>query len=154
VVPAAACTVTLALAPGGDVHVRPPAPVTVSGPAKVGQLKAIVDGLPVFPPGRCSCPYDDGAALTLTFGTWQAGPALAVATVRLEGCGGVAFTVNGRPQPGLGAAGGGQRVAAQALKAAGLNWKPSSYLSRIYGLSLAAPLSISYDKEIRTKRSG
>ena len=128
VVPAAAGAVTLSLRPDGNVRVKPPRPVTVTDPARVRQLEALTDGLPVYPPGESSCPFDGGAALTLTFGTRQPRAALAVAVIGLEGCEGVDFTVGARQQPGLGSPDGGRSQAARALKAAGLNWRLAAYL--------------------------
>jgi hypothetical protein len=121
-IPAGASAVTLALHPDVNVHVKPPNPVTVTGPAKVGKLAALINGLPAFPAGAYSCPFDGGAALVLTFSAGQGGPELAVATVSLEGCEGVGLVTGGKHQPGLGAVDGGRQVAARALKVAGLNW--------------------------------
>jgi hypothetical protein len=59
------------------------------------------------------------------------GPALAVATVNLEACEGVDFTVGGKQQSGLGSVDGGQQVAAQAVQAARLNWKLARYVANL-----------------------
>jgi hypothetical protein len=121
-IPAGASAVTLALHPDVNVHVKLPSPVTVTDPAKVRRLAALINGLPAFPAGAYSCPFDGGAALVLTFSAGRGGAELAVATVSLEGCEGVGLVAGGKPQPGLGAVDGGRQVAARALKAAGLNW--------------------------------
>ena len=71
-VPAAAKAVTismdLGLNQGGK---KPPKPVTITDPAKVRALTALINGLALFPPGAFSCPADFGDDLVLTF---RAGP--------------------------------------------------------------------------------
>jgi hypothetical protein len=121
-IPAGARAVTVALYPDVNSHVKLPKPVTVTGPARVRGLVALVNGLPRFPAGRYSCPFDGGARLVLTFRAGPGSPASAVATVALEGCEGVALTLRGRDEPGLGSPDGGRPEATQALKIAGLNW--------------------------------
>jgi hypothetical protein len=121
-IPAGATAVTVALDPDANSHVRLPKPVTVTGPAKVRGLVALVNGLPRFPAGTYNCPFDGGARLVLTFRPGPGSPASAVATVALEGCEGVDLTIRGRDQPGLGSPDGGRPEATQALKIAGLNW--------------------------------
>jgi hypothetical protein len=80
------------------------AQVTVTDPAQVRRIVALVDGLPLAPPGGdFSCPADSGATLVLTFRTQPGGPALAVAEPGLEGCEVVSFTIGGEPQLFLGA---------------------------------------------------
>ena len=104
-------------------HTRPPAPVTITDPAKVRALVALIDGLPLFPPATYSCPAAFGDALVLTFRATAGGPALAVATIETSGCEGIDFTIGVKEQPGLGGPGVGVPVAVQAVKIAGLNWK-------------------------------
>ena len=125
VVPSATRAVTLSVLPNPNLHAKLPGPVTITKPDRVRALAALIDGLPEFPPGFYSCPAGFGDALVLTFRARPAGPALAVATVELSGCEGVDFTIGVKQQPGLGGPGEGQRVAAQALKIAGLNWQLS-----------------------------
>lgn len=121
-VPAAAKAVTVALNPGLNQGGRkPPAPVTITDPAKVRALTALIDGLAPFPPGVFSCPADFGDSLVLTFRAGPGGPAFAVATADLGGCNGVNFTIGGKAQPAL--AGPGTDVGPQILKTAGLSWK-------------------------------
>jgi hypothetical protein len=129
-IPAGATAATITLDPDANVHVAPPKPVTVTDPAKVRKLIALVNGLPPFPAGTYNCPSDGGARLVLTFRAGQGDPAVAVAAVALEGCQGVGLTVGGRQQPDLGAVDGGRQVAAQALKLAGLNWSLPRYLTQ------------------------
>jgi hypothetical protein len=118
-VPAAAKAVTismdLGLNQGGK---KPPKPVTVTDPAEVGELRALINSLPLAPPGMFSCPAGFGDNLVLTFRARPGGPALAVATDLLSGCRGVGLTIGGKSQPGLSGASG-----TQILKIAGLPWK-------------------------------
>jgi lipoprotein-anchoring transpeptidase ErfK/SrfK len=122
-IPARATTVTLTLKPDVNAHVKPPHPDTVTNPVKIRQLTALINGLPAFPAGIYSCPFDGGGQLVLTFRAAAAGTALAVATINLEGCEGVNLTVAGRQQSAVGKLDGGRPTATQALKIAGLNWK-------------------------------
>ena len=66
-IPAAAQTLTLSLNYGGNADGRkPPAPVTVTSPAKVSEVARLVAGQPPQqPPGPISCPASDGKSLTL-----------------------------------------------------------------------------------------
>jgi hypothetical protein len=123
VVPAAARAVTLSVLPNINVHKPPPGPVTITDPAKVRALAALLDGLPPFPPGRYNCPAAFGDALVLTFRATAGGPALAVATAELSGCQGIDFTIGVKEQPALGGPDDGVPFATQVLKIAGLTWK-------------------------------
>lgn len=117
-VPARATAVTIAMDIGMNQGSRkPPAPVTITDPAKVSKLAALINGLPRTTGEIYSCPADFGDSLTLTFRAGPQGPSLAVATVDLSGCEGVALTVGGQPQPAL--QGG---IGPQVLKTAGLAW--------------------------------
>jgi hypothetical protein len=99
----------------------PPKPVTITDRAQVSELKALINGLPLFPAGIFSCPADFGDDLVLTFRAGPRTPALAVATVDFAGCDGVDFTINGKSQPAL--AGPGTDNGPRILKTAGLSWK-------------------------------
>jgi hypothetical protein len=126
VVPPAARAVTIAVEPDINLHITPPAPVTVTDPARVRRIVALVDGLPLSPPsGDLSCPSDGFARLVLTFRARPGGPALAVAEPDLEGCQRVSFTIGGKPQPSLGPVSGGLSFAASAARIAGLPWNLS-----------------------------
>ena len=124
-----ASSVKLSLDPDMNVHVKPPKPVTITDPAAIRRLTALIDGLPPFPLGRYACPFDGNARLVLAFSAAPGGPVRTVATLELEGCEGVELTIGGVQQPTRGVVGGGRQVAAQALKAAGLNWNLRPYLS-------------------------
>ena len=87
VVPPGAHAVTIAITPGSNVHIKPPAPVTVTAPAKLRRIVALVDSLPLAPPGVWSCPAGSDATFMLTFRTKPGGPALAVAEPIFGGCG-------------------------------------------------------------------
>jgi len=119
-VPAAARVVTIAHLPGSGSQPAGDVPVTVTNPATVARIVAIVDGVPVFPPGVIvSCPLENGSGMQLTFRATLSGPALAVVTAVSGGCGSVAMTIGGRPMPTLGDAPSLQQ---QVAAAAGLTW--------------------------------
>jgi hypothetical protein len=121
-VPAAAKAVTITTDPtlneGGR---KPQKPVTITDPAKVRALTALINDLTLFPPGAFDCPADFDGNLVLTFRAGPRAPALAVATVDLSGCDGVDLTIGGKPQPTL--AGPGTDSGPQILRLAGLSWK-------------------------------
>jgi hypothetical protein len=121
-VPGAAKAVTIAVNLGlRQASEKPQKPVTITDPPKVGALKALVNGLTLFPPGMFSCPAGFGGSLMLTFRAGPGTPALAVATVDLGGCDGVDLTIGGKAQPAL--AGPGTDSGAAILSTAGLSWK-------------------------------
>ncbi len=121
--------------PGTNDRARPPAPLLVTDPAKVRSLVALVNGLPLFPPGVYSCPFDDGRGVRLAFlsraGAGKAGhgpvirsAVLAVAFAKSNGCGGVLLTIAGT-QTSLG---WGPSAAERALSISGMHWKLFGYL--------------------------
>jgi hypothetical protein len=121
-VPAAARAVTVSMDPGFNRGgKKPPEPVTITDQATVRKLTALINGLPLFPPGTFNCPADFGGSLVLTFRAGPGAPALAVATADLSGCGGVDLTIGGKSEPAL--AGPGTDSGPQILSAAGLSWK-------------------------------
>jgi hypothetical protein len=93
--------------------------VTITDPAKVAAIAAVVDGLPVFPPGTMSCPADFGSKIRLTFRASRNGPVLAQVTGDDSGCEGVSVVVGGTSQPALGDGGSLQR---DVLSIAGIRW--------------------------------
>jgi hypothetical protein len=119
-VPARAKAVTIVMDIGmNQGSKKPPRPVTITDPAKVSKLVALVNGLPLAMPGQpANCPADFGDGLTLTFRASPQAPPLAVVTVELSGCQRVALTVGGKSQPGLQG-----WIGPQVLKIAALDWK-------------------------------
>jgi len=119
--------VTLALRPDLSVHLKPPQPVTMTDPAKVGQLVKLINGMPPIPLGTYNCAPGGFGELILTFAASQVPPARA--TISLDGCGLTDLTVSGRQDSVFGAYGSGRRTAAKALKIADLDWDLARYLS-------------------------
>jgi hypothetical protein len=118
-IPKAAKAVTISQDLGlNQGSTKPPKPVTITDPATVGKLIALINALPLTPPGIHSCPASFGGDLTLTFRAGKGTPALSVATDQLSGCAEMTLSIGGKPQPALEAASG-----EQILKIAGLPWK-------------------------------
>jgi hypothetical protein len=103
----------------GQVLSSPPRPVTVTDPATVAKIAAVVDGLPLMPPGVFSCPFSNGEGLKLTFRATESGPVLAQVISQNNGCGTVTLTIGGKQMPALW---GGGSMDKQVLKLAGINW--------------------------------
>ena len=116
--------VVVTAVPGGNDRKKPPAPVTVTDPAKVKKLVALINAQPLFPPGTFACPFDDGRGVQLTFLAGTRGPAIATAFAKSNGCGGIQLTLHGK-QTMLG---WGPDVAQRALVISGMNWKLFGYL--------------------------
>lgn len=124
-VPAAVRAVTIAQVPGAEA---PPGgrllgPVTITDPARVRALAALVDALPLslIPPGA-PCAMPAGPYLSLTFRARPAGTELAVAETD-QNCGTVDLTISGKETPALTQ---GPAVETGILKLAGLPWKPGT----------------------------
>lgn len=100
-----------------------PKPATITNPAEVRRIAALLDGLPLILPEAYSCPTGGNGDLTLAFKARTHAPALATATAELTGCAFIDLTIGGRQQPRLGPGGAGRTLARQALTIAGLNWK-------------------------------
>jgi hypothetical protein len=62
---------------------------TITDPAKVARITAIVNGLAPFPVGELSCARDNGAAMRLTFRATPHGPVVATLLATYTGCAGV-----------------------------------------------------------------
>jgi hypothetical protein len=123
-VPAGVTVVTITASPDMNHPKGTPAPVTVTSPAKVAQIVALVNGLSLDATGLLpGCPFEQGEGITLTFRAKPNGPALAEASELLPVCGGLSFSVRGVRQPPL-AAGG--TFVSQVLAVAGAQW-PSWY---------------------------
>lgn len=77
-------------------------PFTTSSPATIKRVVALVNALPLFPPGAFACPADWGS-VTISFYRVSGGgnAPLAVATADNGGCGSVLLTIAGRHQPEL-----------------------------------------------------
>jgi hypothetical protein len=138
-VPAAATAITLSVIPNGNLHKKPPQPVTITSPAAVHRITAMVNSLPVFPPGPRECGFNQGTELVLTFLAAPQGRVLATALVQTGYCQEVFFTVgaskltnnsqtwSARGVVGLGVPYQGQALAATVLKTAGSKWNLASY---------------------------
>jgi hypothetical protein len=134
-VPAGATAVTLSVIPDGNLHRKPPPPATVTAKAAVRRITALVNALPVFPPGPRECLLDGGAALVVTFRAAPKGRVLATAAAELEGCQPVLFArgtakVTSDSSPGvtmLGVPSQGTALAESVLKTAGSTWNLASY---------------------------
>jgi hypothetical protein len=141
VVPAAATDVTLSVIPNGNLNKKPPQPVTITSPAAVRRITAMVNSLPVFPPGPRECGFNQGTELVLTFLAAPQGRVLATALVQTGYCEEVFFTVGShkltndtrtwmaRGVVGLGVPYQGHVLAATVLKTAGSKWNLAAYSS-------------------------
>jgi hypothetical protein len=120
-VPAAARAVTITQLPSLNPHAkRPPAPVTITDPAVVRRLAALIDGLGLSTIGPgASCPAAFGGGIRLTFLARAGGAPLAVAQGPAP-CGTVQLSVGGKQQPALQMT---DSFISQVLKLAGLHWK-------------------------------
>ena len=115
---AKAVTITMNLDPNKGSG-KPPKPATITDPAKVRKLAALINSLPVYTPGLRGClPYQIGASLTLTFRASPQGPPLAAATSQLSSCQDITLTIGGKPQPDLRGA-----IGPKVLQVAALPWK-------------------------------
>jgi hypothetical protein len=141
VVPAAATAIAMSVIPDGNLSVKPPQPVTVTRLETVRRVTAMVNSLPVFPPGPRECGPGGTAALVLTFLAAPKARVLATAMVELEGCEPVIFatgatrltndtrTWSGPGVAMLGVPYQGNALAATVLKTAGANWNLAAYVS-------------------------
>jgi hypothetical protein len=119
-VPAAARVVTMSQLPSLNPHARrPPAPITITDPAVVRRLAALVDSLQLSTIGDAPCPAPLGGGIRLTFLARAGGAALAVAQGPAA-CGTVQLSVGGKPQPALQIT---DSFIPQVLRLAGVHWK-------------------------------
>jgi hypothetical protein len=96
---------------------------TVTDPAKVARIVALVNGLPRFPAGSFSCPVDFGGQMRLTFSTRPGGPVVARVTTEYGGCGSVSVRIGGRDMPALSEyPPSGRLLQQQVLAIAGVSW--------------------------------
>jgi hypothetical protein len=138
-VPATATAITLSVFPNGNLNKKPPRPATVTSPAAVRRVIAMVNALPVFPPGPRECGMNQGTELVLTFLAAPRGRVLATALVQTGYCEEVFFTVgtgkitnntqtwSARGVVGLGVPYQGHVLAGTVLKTAGSTWNLASY---------------------------
>jgi hypothetical protein len=125
-IPPGATAVTLALMPGSGqwplARKRPAEPpVTITDPAKVARIAAVVDGLSLYPPGEfASCPMDFGSGIRLTFRAGRNGPVLAVVTDHDTGCQRISVVIDGKSQPQLA---GAESLEHDVLAIAGVRWQ-------------------------------
>jgi hypothetical protein len=128
-IPTGAGTVTIAessnagpTGPTGPAVRRLPTPVTITDPATVRRLAALIDGLPLSTiPPDAPCPLAIRPFLSLTFRARAGGSAVAVAQTD-QPCGEVALTVRGEQQPALQDE---TTLDGQILNLAALPWKLS-----------------------------
>jgi hypothetical protein len=133
-VPAAATAITLSVIPDGNLNSKPPQPETITNPAAVRRITAMVNSLPVFPPGPRECGFGQGADLLLTFLAAPQGRVLATALVNGSGCQQVMFATGATKITNdtrtwsaagvvtLGVPFQGHALAVTVLKTAGLKW--------------------------------
>jgi hypothetical protein len=96
---------------------------TVTDPAQVARIAAIVNGLTRFPAGAFSCPADSGGQMRLTFSARPGGPVLARLTPQYGGCGIVSVRIGGRDMPALSEyPRSGPPLPQQVLAIAGVSW--------------------------------
>jgi hypothetical protein len=136
--PAAARVVTITHVPGSEPQPAGDAPVTITNPPLVARIAAIVDALPVFPPGIASCLLSDGSGMRLTFRATPSGPALAEVTAQTDGCESVAVTIGGKSMPTLAQSASLQQQVATVV---GLHW-PAGQLPAGRATPTAAPTAM------------
>jgi hypothetical protein len=96
---------------------------TVTDPAKVARIVALVNGLTRFPDGTFSCPADFGGQMRLTFFTRPGRRAAARLIAEYAGCGIVSVRIGGRDMPALSEyPQSGPRLPQQVLAIAGVSW--------------------------------
>jgi hypothetical protein len=96
---------------------------TVTDPATVARIAAVVNGLTRFPGGTFSCPAESGGQMRLTFFTRTGGPMVARLTAPYSGCGVVSVRIDGRDMPGLSEyPRSGSPLQQQVLAIAGASW--------------------------------
>jgi len=117
-VPSAATAVTIT-GIAGLGQSRTTRSATITSPATLQRIIALVDGLKVARPGEYSCPIDTGRELRLTFTRGRGGPVVATVTADMSGCGMVSMTTAGKARPALA---GGETLSSAVLSAAGLRW--------------------------------
>ena len=96
---------------------------TVTDPAKVARIAAVVNGLTRFPDGTFSCPAESGGQMRLTFRMRPGGAVAARVTAQYGGCGVVSVRIRGRDMPALSEfPESGPPLQQQVLAIAGMSW--------------------------------
>jgi len=95
---------------------------TITDPAKVARIAAIINGLAKFPAGAYTCGGDNGAAMRLTFKTSLGGPAVATVLAKYGGCEGIATPADPTFPFLVGYTSSGQDVQQLVLAIAGVRW--------------------------------
>jgi hypothetical protein len=75
---------------------------TVTNASQIATIVSLVDALPPAQPWLLSCPADLGPTVTLNFLSTAGATPLATVVAGGSGCGGVSFTLHGKPAPELG----------------------------------------------------
>jgi len=118
-VPAGVTVITITAQPDMNKPHDVPAPVTLTDPARVGNIVRLVDSLPLNPGGGCLGLNENGKGITLLFLGHANGPVLATASELIPNCGYVEFAVRGTDEPMLRDPGS---FIKQALSIAGVRW--------------------------------
>jgi hypothetical protein len=141
-VPATATAIEMSAIPDPSLNKNPPQSAAVTSPAAVRRITALVNALPVFPPGQRECGLGRGdvEALVLTFLSAPHGTVLATAYVSTEGCQPALLAVGAQKitsdtqtwnAPGvteLGEPYSGRALAGTILNTAGSKWKLGTYM--------------------------
>jgi hypothetical protein len=123
-VPASVKVVTITASPNMNHPKGTPAPVTVTSPAKVAKIVALLDGLSLETSQIIGCPAEQGEGITLSFRAKAGGPVLATAFEPIPSCGSVGFTIGSVRQQPLADWGS---FTTKVLAAAGVHW-PNWYV--------------------------
>jgi len=95
---------------------------TITDPAKVTSIVAVINGLDPIQPGIMSCPVDNGAAMQLTFRTSPGGQVVASVTAGYSGCHIVTVSSATSLPPLDENTSSGQPMQQQVLAIAGVGW--------------------------------
>jgi len=96
---------------------------TVTDPAKVARIVALVNGLTRFPDGSFSCPAEFGGQMRLAFFTHPGRLAAARLIAEYGGCGVVSVRIGGQAMPALSEyPQSGPRLPQRVLAIAGVSW--------------------------------
>ncbi len=95
---------------------------TITDPARVARIAAIINGLAPFPMGELSCARDNGASMQLTFRTSLGGPAVATVLAMYTGCSGIASPASPNMPFLQEDTSSGQQVQQLVLAIAGVRW--------------------------------